>query len=509
MAVPYTFATATTNIPLSQLDSNFATTITLGNTAIQLGNTVTTLNNMTFANVTISSVATPITVAQGGTGLVTITSNGVMIGNATGSITTISPGTNGNVLTSNGTTWTSAAPSGGTPGGSSGQVQFNNAGAFGGSANFFWDNTNALLGIGTSTPSAKLTVSQNPNTATGISLTGASSNTSINTDYASLALQNTNTTNNNYNTIGFINDQADFSAGIHGIYTDHTANAQSGAIAFATRNSGTYAERARITSSGNVGIGTSSPLSLLDVAGTASGVFQRIRSTASGSTNVALRIQDNTTGTSDSDGIYLGRVNSTNYLWTYENEPWVFATNNTERARIASDGTMYLNTTSTSGFVTDGGKFYIRNSGECMALYNDTGSGWLMRCNATNNSGTFYFISFAAAGTGVGSITSSSTTTTYATSSDYRLKNVTGPITNSGAYIDALKPVEGTWKADGSTFVGLIAHEAQEVSRTTVAIGAKDGEEMQGMDYGNPEFIANIIAELQSLRQRVAALEAK
>jgi hypothetical protein len=58
MAVPYTFATATASIPLSQLDSNFATTITLGNTAIQLGNTVTTLNNMTFANVTISSVAT-------------------------------------------------------------------------------------------------------------------------------------------------------------------------------------------------------------------------------------------------------------------------------------------------------------------------------------------------------------------------------------------------------------------------------------------------------------------
>jgi hypothetical protein len=57
MAVPYTFGSATTAIPLSQLDSNFATTITLGNTAIQLGNTVTTLNNMTLANVTISSVA--------------------------------------------------------------------------------------------------------------------------------------------------------------------------------------------------------------------------------------------------------------------------------------------------------------------------------------------------------------------------------------------------------------------------------------------------------------------
>jgi len=47
MAVPYTFGSATTSIPLSQLDSNFATTITLGNNAVQLGNTVTSLTGLT------------------------------------------------------------------------------------------------------------------------------------------------------------------------------------------------------------------------------------------------------------------------------------------------------------------------------------------------------------------------------------------------------------------------------------------------------------------------------
>lgn len=57
MPVPNNFANATTTIPLSQLDNNFATPITIGNTAVQLGNTITTLNNMTLANVTISSVA--------------------------------------------------------------------------------------------------------------------------------------------------------------------------------------------------------------------------------------------------------------------------------------------------------------------------------------------------------------------------------------------------------------------------------------------------------------------
>ena len=91
MPVPYTFANATTTIPLSNLDNNFATPITIGNTAVQLGNTVTTLNNMTFSNVTISSVSTPITAAQGGTGLTAV-------------------GTTGNVLTSNGTAWLSQSP---------------------------------------------------------------------------------------------------------------------------------------------------------------------------------------------------------------------------------------------------------------------------------------------------------------------------------------------------------------------------------------------------------------
>jgi hypothetical protein len=72
MPVPNTFGTATSAIPLSQLDANFAAPITLGNTAVQLGNTVTTLNNMTLANVTISS------------GTITITNVSVTTANVSG-----------------------------------------------------------------------------------------------------------------------------------------------------------------------------------------------------------------------------------------------------------------------------------------------------------------------------------------------------------------------------------------------------------------------------------------
>jgi len=57
MAVPYTFATATSAIPLSQLDSNFATAITLGSTALTLGTTTTTVAGLTLTSPTLTTPA--------------------------------------------------------------------------------------------------------------------------------------------------------------------------------------------------------------------------------------------------------------------------------------------------------------------------------------------------------------------------------------------------------------------------------------------------------------------
>ena len=55
MTIPYTFANATTAIPLAELDSNFASPITLGNVAMTLSNTYTSIGNLTLNNVTINS----------------------------------------------------------------------------------------------------------------------------------------------------------------------------------------------------------------------------------------------------------------------------------------------------------------------------------------------------------------------------------------------------------------------------------------------------------------------
>jgi len=55
--------------------------------------------------------------------------------------------------------WSTPVGGNAVPSGSNTQVQFNSAGAFAGSSNFVWDNTNARLGIATSSPTARLHIS--------------------------------------------------------------------------------------------------------------------------------------------------------------------------------------------------------------------------------------------------------------------------------------------------------------------------------------------------------------
>lgn len=57
MAVPYTFASSTSSIPLSQLDSNFATAIVLGSTNLYLGNTTTSVSGLTLSSPTFTTPA--------------------------------------------------------------------------------------------------------------------------------------------------------------------------------------------------------------------------------------------------------------------------------------------------------------------------------------------------------------------------------------------------------------------------------------------------------------------
>lgn len=113
----------------------------------------------------------------------------------------------------------------------------------------------------------------------------------------------------------------------------------------------------------------------------------------------------------------------------------------------------------------------------------------------------------------VGSIVTTDTTTTYATTSDERLKTVIGPIANSGALIDALAPFWHTWTGvtDQTQYVGMSAQAVNAVIPGVVSPGKGTPGQSGFVPWMGAwsGLVPVLIAELQALRLRVAALEAK
>ena len=173
-----------------------------------------------------------------------------------------------------------------------------------------------------------------------------------------------------------------------------------------------------------------------------------------------------------------------------------------EYGRFDTSGTLSIGSTSTTPY----------QNANCIVNRASTGSGYYDHANLTA-SGTDY-VGFGYNGGAIGSITQSGTTAVlYNTTSDYRLKNVVGPVSGSGARIDALQPIEYTWKSDGSITRGFLAHEFQEVYAKSVngtkdAVDAEGNPVYQSMQAGSSEVIADLVAEIQSLRARLTALEA-
>ena len=336
-------------------------------------------------------------------------------------------------------------------------------------AKLFWDASAESLGIGITNPAAKLEVAGTTNDAL-FNLTGAGTNFELratsgngataNSSVYRLALDYLNGTHTN----GFI----DFYRGAAG---------NDGYLAFGS----TGTERMRIDSSGNIGIGTSSPDAKLRVEG--DGTW--IRHAGYGQ---LLDLGNWTDG--------LVRIESTNapmYIKAAGSYYMAFDTNSAERMRLDSSGNLLVG--STSSAMTTGGTMLAGGS-----------AGYLIQSHASSvGSGEWYSI-FKHGASVIGSITQSGTTAVlFNTSSDQRLKDNIVDAPSASNDIDAIQVRSFDWKANGShQKYGMVAQELQTVAPEAVSEGATE-EDMMGVDYS--KLVPMMLKEIQSLRARVAQLE--
>jgi hypothetical protein len=256
------------------------------------------------------------------------------------------------------------------------------------------------------------------------------------------------------------------------------------------------------TSGGVVYASSSSALatgSALTFNGSDFGVSASVATATLASSGAYSVLNFTNSGGSSSSGLVL--VNSSGVMNTRAaTQQWTNADASSEYMRLTS-GNLLVGTTSAGD-----GKVRISASANAFNLLkmDDTGS--------TNGN---YIQFLNSAGSQAGAINHSGTTSvSYNSGSDYRLKNITGPVTNAIAFINSLKPKVGTWKEDGSKFVGFLAHEFAEVCPQAVQ-GEKDGVDADGnplyqsMEASSPEVIANIVALLQEQQALIQSLKAR
>ena len=325
----------------------------------------------------------------------------------------------------------------------------------------------------------------------------------------------------------------------------------SGYTSFLTQS----AERMRIDSSGNVGIGTTSP---------AAGSQLTLRSSAS--TGITILSASNTgecfINFSDNDDANVGQI-----FYGHSPDRMAFRVGDDTRVTIlgsngnvgigfddpgnyklkvdgAVSGTnVYANSSGGSfvfGASTSEGDYIFRQSGtHNMSFYTDanermtiTSAGdvligkqskdvtaigveldnvGVVRCTANdgsvmdlNRKGTDgNVVLIKNDNTIVGTISVSGSATAYNTSSDYRLKEDLQDF--AGLDMVSKIPVyDFKWKTDESRSYGVMAHELQEVLPDAVS-GDKDAEEMQGVDYS--KIVPLLIKSIQELTAEIEQLK--
>ena len=259
-------------------------------------------------------------------------------------------------------------------------------------------------------------------------------------------------------------------------------------------------------SSGNVGIGTTVATGQLNVSKSGGNQINVIDSSGS------------------SPGIRFANSSNTalGFIEAPSGNGLSFFSGATERMRIDSSGNLLVGKTST-GATAAGVQLYPNGEATSVTTSNTSGTGplfYLVHSGSTVPNG-YRFVTFRATSSfaEVGTITTNGTSTTsYNTTSDYRLKENVVEVTDGIDRVKLLKPSRFNFIVDpDKTVDGFLAHEVQDVVPEAItgikdAVDADGNPEYQGIDQSKlvPLLTAALqeaIAKIETLEARVATLE--
>jgi len=257
--------------------------------------------------------------------------------------------------------------------------------------------------------------------------------------------------------------------------------------------------RATVDSSGFLGVGTTSPSSF-----NADG-RNLVVGTGSGGQGLSIYSANNNYGNIYfADGTSDGSYNAGGILYNHSSNFMRFDTAAGERMRIDSSGRLLIGTTSASN-ITNG-------STNANYLYLGT------LVTSRDNTGNREHAVFHNPNGDVGSINTSGSSTSYTTSSDYRLKENIVAISDGITRLKTLKPSRFNFKVDKDTTVdGFLAHEVtavpEAITGTKDEVDSDNNPVYQGIDQSKlvPLLTAALqeaIAKIETLETKVAALEA-
>jgi len=226
-------------------------------------------------------------------------------------------------------------------------------------------------------------------------------------------------------------------------------------------------ERMRITSSGNVGIGTTSPANKLHVLNASSGATY----TADGAdlfiieNNDSLRIDLKTTSANTAGIMFSTSVRNVGALqYSHSTDSMSFRTNSATRMTIGSSGYVGIGTSSPA---------------HAIELWGD-GGNTIFAIRDTDTSPTFSnrFIKFQnLSGTEIGSIQRQGSAVAYVTSSDYRLKENVSYDFDATTRLKQLRPARFNFIGETDRTVdGFLAHEVSDIVPEAIS-GEKDETE--------------------------------